>query len=355
MGLIEKLQEILTIKNNIKTSIESKNVTVGNKAFSEYPNLIKSIQSGGGSGGAKFLIEYPAYLFYYGLRGKTILENLFETLINCTPIYYNSFYGFDEEIDLEVPINYMIENHNSIGTNTYYKDYYNCAILHGAFANSNLKNITLNLKKIDTVCFLYQSFYNCKKLISVSANTNIVRTNYLNNCFQNCSNLEQINFTLDLNGCASASSAFYGCSKLKEVNFVGRLVPTIVPYSTSPYKTLNSSYSKGSSCTIASIFYNCTSIEKITGLDLTNVGTATNPFYNCTSLTTLDFSGTENVQVNIDLKTTGLNATGLMNMLNTLPDISNSTSRTLTIGDEKMALLTEEQQAEFAAKGYSLA
>lgn len=328
MGLIEKLEEI-------KTKLENYN-------------------PGGSSGGDDWEITYPAYLFYYGLRSGETKTELLKKMKNCKPIYYNTFGYYTTEEDIEVDINYMIENHYT--KNDYYGDKYKYAILQNMFSSSNLTNITLNLKDKDTILMLGNTFTSSKKLISVNSNADIIKTNYIPYIFKDCSLLEHINFTIDVNGCLSAANAFQNCAKLKEVILTGRLIPTYIPYSTSPYKDLSNMYNTSTNyCTIANMFNGCSSLEKIIGLDITNIGNITTAFSNCTSLKTLDFSGTENVQVNIDLKTTGLDATGLMNMLNTLPDISNSTSRTLTIGSTKLALLTDEQIAEFNMKGYSLA
>ena len=63
MALLEKLQDIKIIKDEIKNSIENKGVDTTNAAFADYPELIESIQSGGGSEDWRF--SGVTYLFDY--------------------------------------------------------------------------------------------------------------------------------------------------------------------------------------------------------------------------------------------------------------------------------------------------
>ena len=101
-------------------------------------------------------------------------------------------------------------------------------------------------------------------------------------------------------------------------------------------------------------FYDSVDLEKV-DINISVATSFTNTFTNCINLVDLKFTGTTIVKTNMSLSSTGLDAEGLMNMLKTLPDISSYTSRTITIGATKMALLSDEQIAEFSLKGYSLA
>lgn len=56
MSIAEKLQSIYDSKQNIKTSIEAKGVTVGDAPFSQYPDKIASIQGGGGN--PELILDY---------------------------------------------------------------------------------------------------------------------------------------------------------------------------------------------------------------------------------------------------------------------------------------------------------
>ena len=336
MGLIEKLQEILTIKNNIKTSIESKNVTVGNKSFSEYPNLIKSIQSGGGSGGDELILDTAEFLFFQGAR-LSYLDKLLKGLVDGTCRYYRAFYQFSKSFTMPNPCEFKYTT--TTFENSYYGKNFEYIDLDETFYYATGMT-TLNIKDRGYPFYLRQSFYNCTKLKEITSTTGVLNVGSADRSFQGCSILESIP-KLIINGNPSLQQTFRDCKKLKKVELEGRTTlgnfagvsPTTIPL----YYT----------------FHTCSSLESVTGLDITNFTSVSSPFYKCTNLKVLDFTGTENVQINLDLSTTGLDAEGLMNMLETLPDIS--TSRTITIGSEKMALLSEADIALFTSKGYTLA
>lgn len=155
----------------------------------------------------------------------------------------------------------------------------------------------------------------------------------ISNLFGNCTNLKRVNMSnWDTNNIQQISAFFIRCSSLEEVDL--------------------SNFNTKRLTAFRSWFYGCSSLKEIS-IDITNATDLNYTFKDCTSLEKLDFTGTENVQKNLDLSTTGLNREGLLNMLDTLPILTNSI--TITIGEEKMALLTEEDIALFTQKNYTLA
>lgn len=170
-------------------------------------------------------------------------------------------------------------------------------------------------------------------------NIDTSKCNQISNPFTACSNLKKINMstwnTEKLIG-SSIVNFFSACSSLEEVDLSIFDLKKITSY--------------------RGWFNYCSSLKEIK-LDITNVTTSSglqNTFRNCTSLEKLDFSGTENVQVSIDISTTGLTTQGLMDMLDTLPQLEEGCYTTIIIGEEKLSLLTEEQVAIFYEKGYTL-
>lgn len=159
------------------------------------------------------------------------------------------------------------------------------------------------------------------------------KCNQISSLFTGCTNLKRVNMsTWDTSNIQQILNFFTACSSLEEVDLSN--------FNTKRFKTFRS------------WFYNCSSIKEI-ALDITNSTNLQYTFNNCTSLEKLDFSGTEDIKTNLDLSTTGLTREGLLNMLDTLPTLTNSI--TITIGEEKMALLTEEDIALFTQKNFTLA
>ena len=95
---------------------------------------------------------------------------------------------------------------------------------------------------------------------------------------------------------------------------------------------------------------------KLTSLDVSNFDTnkVTNMsgmFYNCNSLTELD--SMQNIPVTLDLSSTILDTTSLLDVINNLVTIT--TTQTVTLGSTLLAKLTEEQIAIATNKGWTIA
>lgn len=190
--------------------------------------------------------------------------------------------------------------------------FYNTSILNEldlTNVNINIKNISNNLINFDR-CFGL-TYFNKIKLptLNLTEKNNFINMNGMCN---GSKYLEEIVFPYNWNelGATNINSAFSGCTKLKKVQ-------------------CNISYVSGTQYYINNCFKDCTSLEEI------------------------DFSGTTNVYLNFDVSTTALNREGLLNMLDTLPTLTKSI--TITIGTNKMNLLTEEDISNFTLKGYTLA
>lgn len=347
MGIIQKLEDIKEIKENIKNAIVSKGGEVTEETpFEEYAEKIEEIQTG-----EEFVIEYPAYLFYYGFR-YDIKDVLLPRMKNSYPNYYYMFGYFPDKIEIELTVGNTEVSH--FINNTIFPKY---ASLQHTFSNSNFTKIRLNLLDIDTEIITYYTFYNAKELTDIYCNFDYVNFNYLSRTFYYCQNLENIHFKLNLDKTPYIDSCFYYCSKLKRIDFIGRMTRRLIVYSNAGrglaenyYNIYNSTqYPK-----IQTLASNCSLLETVTGLDITNVRSITTMFQKCPKLTTLEFTGTEDVKCDINsLTDTGLTRDGLMHMLATLPTLNHT--QTIVIGSAKMKLLTDEDIAEFSLKGYSLA
>ncbi len=91
MAISDKLQELLDIKQAIKTALETKGIPMTNVAFTEYANKILDI-SGGGEVDEYF---YYSKAYYTITNNSTLFLNAWESslIVNPVEISENSTYG----------------------------------------------------------------------------------------------------------------------------------------------------------------------------------------------------------------------------------------------------------------------
>lgn len=158
--------------------------------------------------------------------------------------------------------------------------------MNSLFSNcQRIKKLDLsnwNVSKVTRVDNMFNSCSSLKEIKFPSVQT--ANLQYISSLFSGCYCLQSVDLTwLKMNGgtCLQMSNIFYDCRKLTEINF---------PSNWDLSALNNSNYSH------YQIFYNCYSLQKITGIkdwDFRNSTTqsAANMFYNCWSLTDLDISG----------------------------------------------------------------
>jgi hypothetical protein len=109
MGVLDKLNQIKSCKENIKQAIEDKGVDMTDVAFTDYATKISEIQAGGGSGdyvelrnslttySNSNLTEVPDYTFA-GCPDLTTVN-----LPNCTCVGNNAFHNADSLTTVDLP------------------------------------------------------------------------------------------------------------------------------------------------------------------------------------------------------------------------------------------------------------
>lgn len=351
MGLIQKLNEIQVIKNDIKDSIVEKGgVLEDTTPFSNYAGVIQNLQTEDETDYTDANADYLCYKIKNNNLIKLLCDNIINNDNNDKLSYYNTFaYTSINAADLFTIKHYYYDTTSNAhpfkenGENGYFLN-----SIESAFANNTFYG-AMNLNFNEYLPIGLSSTFEISRLTKLTTNLHNLWVANGRNSFYSCSNLTEIP-VLNIENCIACNSMFYNCKKLKRVKFLGRPFPQNYVSGTLYFGRT------GSTPSMDSMFYNCSVLESIQGLDITNVNskiTVKNMFYGCSKLTELDFTGTENVQTNFDVSRTGLKRDGLMHMLSTLPTLDHT--QTITIGSTKMSLLTDEDIAEFTAKGYTLA
>lgn len=161
-------------------------------------------------------------------------------------------------------------------------------------------------------------------LIYYNSTANVTNMSYM---FGKCTNLTTIP-ELNTSKATDMSYMFNGCTNLT----------TIPQLDTSNVGNMNS------------MFYNCTSLTTIPELDAINVSNMDNIFYNCSNLTEIHM---KNIKEGFDIHfSTLFTREALVEILNNLARLS--FSRTLTMGSDNLAKLTDEDKQIATSKGWNL-
>ena len=155
----------------------------------------------------------------------------------------------------------------------------------------------------------------------------------LYSAWEDCSTLTEFPM-IDTSNCTDFMAAWYGCYSLKS------------------FPALD--FSKGETFDFA--WYNCRALTEFPALDLHNGSSIRDAWIGCSSLTTLGGFGA--IKENFDLSSCPkLTVDSLMNVINQAADLNSLgiTGKTMTLGSENLAKLTDAQKAVATSKGWSLA
>lgn len=300
--IAENLQTIQNIKQDIKTAIENKGVTVGNSSFTDYPTLINNIPQ-------------------ENTGGDITLTNI-DITINGT---YTAPDGEGyKTINVDVPT----------GGGTGKIDVAATGI---KFGNSTFTEIP-DIYDFSNVTDMSSLFLGCKFLQSVP----MINTSNVTNMealFQGCSSLQTVPH-FDTSNVKSMFGLFNGCSSL--ISFPA--------FDTSKITSM------GNFCV------SCTKLKQHPQLNIPNVTyMATYFLSNITTLT--DAGGWLNLKCDWNdnyglAKLPNLTYDSCINILNGLYDFrgngDNSTTRKLKVHNNFLTTVTEEDLATAIAKGWTL-
>ena len=235
--IAENLQTILDIKNDIKSAIIAKGVSVADSdGFATYPSKIESIESGGTGGGADG--------FDFSVLGYDITLNN-----SCND-------KIQEDIDYSKTI---LDNWNPNTTNARNK-----------FEN-NTKLVYCPLLDTINVTDMYSMFRNCKSLTTIPQ-LNTTKATNMNSMFYYCSALTALP-AIDTSNVTNMDSMFNNCATLTTIPLLNTSKVT------SMYQ----------------MFAYCTLLQSIPLLDTSNVTNMQYMFVDCKSLTTIPAINTSKV------------------------------------------------------------
>ena len=246
MGLLENLYSISSIKEEIKTAIESKGVDMTGLSFADYPGAISSIQTGGNysqlyvtengtyypDGSEEDAFDEVVVLVEPSLQSKTVSVN---GTVTPDQGYYGlsavvvdvpqSVTGYTEKQITEKTLNIVnLSNSASfVGGYAFYMnssivtvDLPNCLQLGNSWTTNY--SVFASCSKLQTVnlpvCFYINdgAFEYCRNLSYIS----IPVCQYINaKAFKDCQSLS----SLDLSVCVSiGNSAFQNCTSLSQIS-----------------------------------------------------------------------------------------------------------------------------------------
>lgn len=199
--IIEKLNEILAIKNNIKYAIRDKGIDIPDYTpFAEYPNYIRNIQAGGNGGNSGG-----------GDNGG-----------NDNPVEGSGLIRFRAANEIQ-PNNWVIRVNNQeyMGSQLSYNDgIYSLDVGTGItqlrfYETSNISEI-IELD-VSNITNMNEMFYNCTTLEYVNANNWVTSAVREGGIFMQCTGLKEVNISnWDTSGMKNCP-AFMGCTSLHTI------------------------------------------------------------------------------------------------------------------------------------------
>ena len=265
------------------------------------------------------------------------------------------------------PLQYVIDNQGGDGVPS-------CETLFNNYKGSSLDSA---LKGIDisNVKNFRNMFTNCNNLISIPELDSSSATN-MDSMFSYCKKLTTIN-QLETYNVTSMQDMFYNCQKLSTIplldtsnvtNMNGMFrecieLITIPQLNTSKVTNMGYMFNNCKKLTtiplldtsnvtnMNSMLSYCKSLTNFPALDVTKCKDFNSLFYNCTSLTSIGMYGFTR---SISITYTALEHDAIVALLNQAGTAYDS-SQKITLGSDKLALLSDEEKAIATNKGWTLA
>lgn len=186
-------------------------------------------------------------------------------------------------------------------------------------------------------------------LVSYNDTSNVTNMSYM---FATCTRLITIP-QLDTSSVTNMDKMFFNCSKLTTIPELNTSNVTSMEnlFSNCSELTIIPQLDTSQNTTMSLMFSNCIKLTTIPQLDASNVTDFYMIFNGCTSLTSIGMYGFTH---SIDISQTALGHDALVAFLNQAGTAYNS-SQQITMGSDKLALLSDEEKAIATNKGWKLA
>lgn len=338
MAIIDKLQDILEIKNNIKNSLTNKGAILTNKDFVDYPVIIDNLQT------SSIINEYDDFLNSIGVgfysNNDTELMRITKDIWTKYNITANTpSYTYEGIKDIV----YFLPKLNKISN---FRDYtYQATLLK-----------TIPLVDVSDITTLNTAFYDCASIEYIPA---LVFNNIssLASCFIGCYNLRNIDI-LEFRGFTTAASAFRDCKSLIKVPKLYCDSCTNIDNVFRNCKSLKEIYIINTNLitNFGYAFFGCVTLETINGeLDFSsNKSDITNTFASCSKLKNIIIKP-NSISVNISLNDClDLTAESITQFVNGCSDVSTTKKITFNPYIQTYKRITDEQIATLQTKGWTV-
>jgi surface protein len=350
----------------------------------DMPDVIRGIQTGAG-----FTISNANYLFYKGslmdvydgmmslLKDVTSTEGMFYDCYLVSTLDLNKLdttnvtnmgYMFCDCKEIK---KLSLSHFNTSKVTTMNNMFCYCM----ALSELDLSSFdTPNLKSMNNM------FFNCKSLKNLNISSfNTKNVTDMKSLFENCAELSELDLSsFNTSNVTNMERMFYGCTNLTSLDLSNFDTSSVTSLSCMMYNCKNlasfnmRNFDTSKVTSMASMFDGCTSLEEITGFSAMNKAgialglpygtkaTATKALKRLTFRTDLP-EGTYSVRSAIYIKFCSFDREGMVEMFNTLPDVStqtySETYKKITITGNPCVVdgtLTEEDKAIATAKGWTL-
>ena len=298
----DKLNKLLNTKQAIKKAIVDKGVDVGDDTkFADYPSKIASIPMEG---------------------VDPYFEYLWNAITNNNTDYQYLFYNYNgSELD--------VSNFDTSQVTSMYYMFYGC---------NNLTQLDVSNWDTSQVTTMYGTFNGCKYITELDvSNWDTGRVESMYGMFDGCKYITELDLSnWDTGRVTSMYGMFNNCSSLTELD--------VSNFDTSQLTNMSGMFNNCSSLT--SLDVSNWDINKVTGSY--QLSTA---FNGCTNL--VDLKAPKNINAPMDVtRSTALSHDSLMSIINNL--MTQTSTKTLTLGTTNLAKLTADEVAIATNKGWTV-
>ena len=286
-----------------------------------------------------------------------------DNLVSKTKSNFEKIDAFVDTLPSGNRLQAMIDQTNSCKYLFYYYDGDNVDFIVGLDTSNvtDMSSMFRNCSKLTTIPLLDTSkvtdmggmFNGCSSLTTVpqldTSNATVVQS-----MFDHCSKLTTIPL-LDTSKVTDMSYMFQYCSNLTSIPQLNTSKVTDMEYMLNGCDSLTTipAFDTSKVTNMSNMFNSCRSLTSIPQFDTSNVTDMYQMFRYCRSLTKISML---NIGTNLDISNCKqMEREALLEVLGNLKDLTNSTSKKLTLGSDLLAKLTEDDIALATNKNWTLA